>query len=660
MDPAALQMLESISSKMDSLIDNMGDAPAVAPVPTAAATIDSKMVETLRRITGILDPQELLVAVMDVVIDITGAERGFLMLLEGGRKLRFKVGRGVEQESLGSAEFSASKTIIKKVITEGKPVFMTEPGMGGSPSQSIVNLGLRSICCVPLIFGQRTEGQSQVGGIIYVDSHSDTKTLSDKEMGLLEGLATQAAVAIENAQIFDKAEQDRIQVLRLKNNIAKLYEVGQSISRTLDLDELQMLVMDHVVAISNAQRGFVMLLEGVGEKRKLVFKLGRDSRQKTLPEEAFAFSSTIARKCIDEKKPQVLVDALGGGGQDASVSMVSMELQSIMAVPLLEKGDVIGLVYVDSKTTNKSFGGTDLELLEALAGSAAVAIVNAKLYATAQEQARMAHEMDRAAEIQRSLLPESIPEVVGLEIHGFMVPAKEVGGDYYDVIAHAGTNESVTICVGDVSGKGVGAGMVMTMARTMLHSLVESYGVPESTLPLMQNLNTVLCNSVKRGVFMTLNVLNWWSASHSLRYTPAGHEHLILWRAEAPDPELKPEGRAQYMEASQAYLDSGKVECIQAGGVAAAVLLQANNMMAEKELILNPGDHLLLYSDGVTEAMNEQSDEFELETTISIVGRYGSLSPEDLCNKVYDEIKVFAGDAEQHDDITLVAIRCTQ
>src|SRR5581483_10155297 len=272
--------------------------------------------------------------------------------------------------------------------------------------------------------------------------------LGEKDMRVLEQLAQQAAVALENAQIIQKSERERAQVSRLKENIAKLYEVGRSISSTLILDDLLVTIVDNVVSIAQAQRGFIMLLEEKEGQRELIFKVGRDARKRPLSEEHFAFSTTIARKTIDEKKPQVLTSALGGqDGEAASLSMVQMKLQSIMCVPLIEKDNVIGLVYVDSQQENKEFGEADAEVLESLAGQAAVAIVNAKLYAEASDKERIRHELTLGAKIQSDLLPKTIPAVDGLEIYGFMKPAKEVGGDYYDFIVHEGTKRSITICI---------------------------------------------------------------------------------------------------------------------------------------------------------------------------------------------------------------------
>jgi serine phosphatase RsbU (regulator of sigma subunit) len=637
-DAQQQEYLRQISRKVDDLVARLSSngGPAKTAVDVSSGT-DPAISTHVAKLASILEPQELLVAIMDSVIALTGAQRGFLMMIEDGNKLRFKIGRNVDQQSLQTQDFQASRTTIKQVISTGAPVLWDSSRGQNEVSSSVRMMNLQSVLCVPLRMGRRLEGAERVGGVIYVDSTGVQNALGDVQMKVLHQLAEQAAIALENAQIFQKSERERAQVSRLKENIAKLYEVGRSISSTLILDDLLVTIVDNVVSIAQAQRGFVMLLEEKEGQRELVFKVGRDARKKPLSEEHFAFSTTIARKTIDEKKPQVLTSALGGeDGESASLSMVQMKLQSIMCVPLIEKDNVIGLVYVDSQQENKEFGEADCEVLESLAGQAAVAIVNAKLYAEASDKERIRHELTLGAKIQSDLLPKEIPPVDGLEIFGFMKPAKEVGGDYYDFIVHEGTKRSITICIGDVSGKGVGAGIVMAMARSALRSLVQREKVPTSTLPLVQGLNAHLSGDIPRGMFMTLNTLNWSADTKTLRYTPAGHEYLLVYRAERRE-----------------------VEKIKAGGIACGVLKQAGAQMKEKELELGKGDVVLLYTDGVTECMNSKNEEFDLDRLVRVLKNCGRMSCKELCDYIYAALEEFRGQAEVHDDITLVALKAT-
>jgi serine phosphatase RsbU (regulator of sigma subunit) len=633
-DGQQLEFLRKISSQVDDLLGRLnapgdGSAGATAPAPGSFGVHAAKL-------ASILDASQVPAALLDGAFSVTPAQRGVLMLIEDGSKLRFKLGRNVDQQSLSSQEFQVSRSLIKQVAQTGEPVLWDPSSAATEPTSSQRLMKLTSAICVPLKYGARLQGEARLAGVIYLDAMGATNTLSEADRDKIVALAELAGVALENAKLFENAEAERAEVVKLKENIAKLYEVGRSISSTLVLDDLLVNVVDNVVSVCQAQRGFVMLLESDADgTQQVAFKVGRDATKRTLSEEHFAFSTTIARKTIDSKKAQVLKSALGGeNGEAASLSMVQMKLQSIMCVPLIEKERVIGLVYVDSQQENREFTESDASVLESLCGQAAVAIVNAKLYGEAKEKERIQHELTLGAKIQADLLPKTIPTVAGLEIYGLMKPAKEVGGDYYDFIPHEGTERSITVCVGDVSGKGVGAGLVMAMARSALRSLVQNEKVPRSTLPLVQGLNTHLCGDIPKGMFMTLNVLNWDADTRKLKYTPAGHEHILIYRAGAK-----------------------QVEKIKAGGVACGVLKQASAKMTEKEIDLNPGDHVILYTDGVTESMNAKNEEFKLDRLVALVRSQGSLGPKVLCEKIYAELETFRGDAEVHDDITLVALK---
>ncbi len=595
---------------------------APASPPLAGGGQNDVVIEHFLRLVSILDPNELYQAIVDSALALTGTKRGLLTLLEAGNKLRFKFLQGLDQQELGGPGFSNARNVIKQVLQTGMPVFQ-------GPAQS----GGTYVLCAPLKFGKRLEGQERIGGALYADIPQTGGTLGDAQLKMLESLAKHSAIALENAHIFHNSEQGRGEILRLKDNITKLYDVGRSISSTLILEELLSIVCEHVVQISRAQRGFVMLFEAAdgSEEKSLVFKVGRDARKRALTETQFQYSSTLCKKAIEKKATQIMLQPMG---QDLSVSMVEMELQSIMVVPLVEKENVIGLVYVDSQQSNREFDKADQEILESLCGQAAVALTNAKLYEDAGDRERLAHELQLAAKLQADLLPKEIPPVDGLEMYGLLYPALEVGGDYYDFVIHEGTTETITIVVGDVSGKGTGAGIVMAMARSALRSLVAFEGVPTSPLPIVKSLNAELCRDIPASMFITVNILIWDNTRRSFKYAPAGHEHLIIYRAA-----------------------TRTVETIKAGGVACGVLKQASAMYQEKELTMAPGDHLLLYTDGVTEAMDEEQNQFSLETTVKLVEQHGHLTPKALCEGIYQSILQFRGAADPHDDITLVALR---
>ena len=613
-----IDALRHVNAQIDRLIEVIHTQPR-APAPQAAPAIDPGMAQLpahLVRLAAILDPNELYETIVRSAVDILQGNRGFLTMLEEGSKLRFKAGFNFDQQVLASPGFAYGRSTIKQVLQGGQPVLLGPDQTGGPYA-----------LCVPLRFGKRLDGVERTGGAVLVELN---RASDQSQLQTLQQLADQAAISLENAYIFQRGREGNTQILRLKDNISKLYDVGQSISTTVALDDLLQTIIDNVIDVSRAQRGFIMLVDA--DQKESHF-LGRHSRKRLIERDRFSFSSTVIGKAIEERQSQIHKELPEA---DLSVSMVAMELKSILCVPLKEKDTVIGLIYVDSQESNKAFDESDREIVESLCGQASVAIVNAKLYEEAKEAERLAHELDIASRIQSDLLPKKLPEINNLEIHGLLVPALEVGGDYFDFIPHEGTTDSLTIAIGDVSGKGVGAGLVMAMCRSALRSLVQHEGTPTTPLPLMQSLNRMMVRDIPRAMFMTLNVVVWHAPTRTAKYTSAGHEHLIIFRAA-----------------------TGEVEVIKGGGIACGVIKEASAGLKENCLTLAPGDQVVLYTDGVTEAMNEQDEQFSLEATVELVKRAGRTDPKTLCEGILQRLDEFRGEADPHDDITLVAFRAT-
>jgi phosphoserine phosphatase RsbU/P len=593
----------------------------------AMGGVDPELMKGLAALHQVNDRTVIASMLASLAVRFTGGERAFVMLVSEENRLRFAAGENVTSSELQGG-ISLARHIIQAALSSSEIVADEFEG--------------RAVVCVPILYFPSKGDQQLIKlGLLYIDCGNEGEAITDLTLELLENLVEHAATAINNLQqlegaggAMDSAKveelEEKLEELEiLKENVSKLTEVGKEISSTLDLDSLFIKIVDYVIEIGGAQRGFLMLVEG----DEPVYKIGRNFRKATIPMEYFEFSRSVTHKTIVEKTPQIVV-VNSEDDFDPSRSMVAMQLKSVICVPLMEKSKVLGLVYLDSQQASKEFSRADAELLQSLCGHAAVALLNAKLLSQVSEKERIRNELELAAKIQLELLPKQEIDIEGLEVRGRMVPAKEVGGDYYDFIPHVGTNKSMTVAIGDVSGKGVGAGLVMIMARSIIRSAIFQSGIPRSTTDIMRNLNTLFCEDLRKGMFMTVTICNWWADSNTITYTGAGHEHIMIYRAQ-----------------------TGTVETFKAGGVATGVLARANAMYQEKSFQLAAGDICLLYTDGVTEAMNEEHEEWEIERLEEVVRQHGDKTPLDLINVIHQEIRTFVGRAEQHDDITMVAMK---
>jgi serine phosphatase RsbU (regulator of sigma subunit) len=529
--------------------------------------------------------------------------------------------------------------LIKQVMSTGQPLYIADSSTGDVSSSSLKGLTLRSIICAPLLFGDPTA--PTVGGILYLDSRALVRTFQPEHVQLVSAIAAHGVAALQLQQELFKlrgmAGQD---AGKLAENFERLLEVGRSISSTLVLDDLLELVIEKVLEITRADRGFLMLIEE--GKPDPVFKIGLNwnkkdgpaRRKRKLKEEQFFFSRTVCNKALESKQSVVLQDAQAGGGMDASVSIVQMDLHSVMVTPLVEKGEVLGLIYVDSKMSNKAFADSDVQLFEALAGQAAIGLKNALLYSQVAAQQRIESEIAIASALQQDLCPKTVPEIQGIDIVGFMEPAREVGGDYYDYVEdpHA-PGQILGIVVGDVSGKGLGAGMVAVMARCFLRPMCGAYSMDDPS-QLLSYLNATLVPELKPGKFMTMLLMVYDAGTSSVRYASSGHENIIVWRAA-----------------------TRQAETIQSGGSPLGISVTTGGPTPNVDMTLAAGDTLVLYTDGVTEAMNETDDEFTLEALVDLVNQVGGQPAEAIKQAIMNAVVAHRRTREQTDDITLVILR---
>ncbi|MDD5067674.1 MAG: PP2C family protein-serine/threonine phosphatase [bacterium] len=303
------------------------------------------------------------------------------------------------------------------------------------------------------------------------------------------------------------------------------------------------------------------------------------------------------------------------------------ELELLIPVTMQDK--LVSILALGKKENLQPYRSKDIELLEHVGTQIGITIDNALHHTDIVEKERLAEELKLGRQIQISLLPRTIPLVPFLSIHGIMQPAKEIGGDYYDFISLP-DKKKLGIVIGDVSGKGLAAGLLMAMAKTAIHIYSSQEDSPRQTLIL---LNGIFNKHIGGDKFMTMLYLIWKPERSSLVYSSAGHEHILVYR----DSEKK-------------------VEEIESGGIMLGVTTEIEKYIEEKEIRLNPRDKILLYTDGVTEALNPDKDRYGLEK-LKISFQDHSLRPvPDLMQLIQDDLFRFMGTTPQYDDITLVVI----
>ncbi len=435
----------------------------------------------------------------------------------------------------------------------------------------------------------------------------------------------------ENINYRQKHYADHDQVLsEIKDDkrVKTLFQVISKISTILDLQTLLNELLSVIFEVLPADRGSILLYDESNRRLRTVV-----SRSRRPGNAKVKISKTIVKEVLRTKDSLLTADAQRDQRLDMAMSIVDENIRSALCVPLVRQDRILGIVFLDTFEAGRQFNRDDCEMLTAIAMQASMALENARLIKEMGDRERIRHELDLASMIQKQLLPKKLPRSQFIEVYGKMIPAKEMSGDYFDFMDHDGQG-NFHICIGDVSGKGLPAGLVMIMARSYFRPLTKA---GESPRAILAEANRLLHADTRRDVFMSALLLYWSDELGKFIWSGAGHEHLIVFRAR-----------------------TRRAEAIKAGGCVLAAVRDADAIFQEHELHLEPGDALVLYTDGVTEAKNPAGEFFaqeSLEPLKRLVELYGHLSAKDLLEAILWELKQFINGAEQADDITVVTVK---
>ena len=304
---------------------------------------------------------------------------------------------------------------------------------------------------------------------------------------------------------------------------------------------------------------------------------------------------------------------------------------SLIAAPLIYRKKILGVLALATSPQGSPFTEADLKVFCALTEQSAFALYTEVIYLDASEKKRLEHDLEIAREIQHILLPSSSPEFPGFDIYGYNIPARHVSGDYFDFI-RVGPNQ-LGVAIADVSGKGVPASLIMAICRSVLRTEARSNPSPSDVL---RRVNSELYPDIKEDMFISLAYLLLDSTNSQVKFARAGHDAPLLFRAQSRTIEkLSPRGMAL-------GIDSGEV---------------FNKVISDFYFALSPGDCLLLYTDGATEAQNAKGEEFGLDPFIQAFAQTAHLNPREIINHLTSLLKSFMKEYPQHDDVTLISIK---
>jgi serine phosphatase RsbU (regulator of sigma subunit) len=413
--------------------------------------------------------------------------------------------------------------------------------------------------------------------------------------------------------------------------LAVISRVSLTLLSPLSLDETLRQVLECVFEVISADRGYVMLLERPEDDPngppELVCKAVKT--RGTAAADAGAnveISRSISEQVLKQGASVLTSDAQQDPRFQERQSIVLGGLRSVMAVPLAVENRVSGMIYVDSPFHTNRFTERDLQLLTLIAGVAAIRIENVSLLEVQQEQKRLANELALASEIQLRLHPETPPSIASYDLMGFSFPCHEVGGDYYDFIEKR--DGRWVIALGDVSGKGTAAALLMSS----VHAAVRAHSRTRlSANEIVSEINQYIHDNTPANRYVTLFYSELDPRSHQLTYINGGHNSPLLVRA------------------------SGEVTPLDIGGFPVGITPFGD--YREGWVEIEPGDVMVIYSDGVTESLNEKEEEFGEARLIEVVQKNRGRTAAGLRDRIDEALTKFVGKADAVDDLTLVILK---
>jgi serine phosphatase RsbU (regulator of sigma subunit) len=480
-------------------------------------------------------------------------------------------------------------------------------------------------------------GQEKNLGVMFVDlgldescaepayDGSKVSTIDRRREELMQNIARQTSQALESAYL-RTAQQEEAWV-----NTA-LLQVAEAVNRLTDLNE----ILDTIVRLVPLLVGVDSVFILVWDEDRQIFQAGPSYGVSTMGrglvetleidrDEFLAMSPQLA---LDFNLPRTPSAAYYALRVPAWLETV-LNTSTAYNFPLIARGRLVGAQIVGMQRGNRgraSFSARRINILNGIAQQAATAVVNNQLYKESSERARLQQELDVAHTIQASFMPDGSPNIPGCSVATYWQAARQVGGDFYDFLQLG--DDKWGIVIADVADKGVPAALFMALSRTILRAVAFSREDPGHVL---MRANEIIAHEARSDLFVTLFYGVWDPASERFTYANAGHNPPLL---------LQPNGTFQPL---------------QGHGVALGVLPEIQ--MNSRSIPLRPGETIILYTDGVTEALNEDYDEYGLER-LQVAARAAARRPvPDIVSHITNTIRDHTGQTPQSDDMTLMVIK---
>ena len=552
---------------------------------------------------GILELDKLLPALAGMVKRVIPYEIfAILLVAEKGDTMRIHFAIGHREELIQKLRIPVGDGITGAAVTSGKSVLVND--VRRDPRYLNAMDAVRSELAVPMI------ARGRVVGVIDIQS-TQLDAFTDEDLGIVELIASRTGMALDNARLYRR-------VVRQNKTLRTLTTIAQEVSSILDLDPLLRAISEQVRKLINYDAFSILLLEPARLLLRHHISVRYDQR---IELDNIPLGRGIVGACAESGQPVLAPDT----SKDPRYIAMEPGIRSEVAVPLVAKGKVIGVLDLESEQVNY-FTDEHVRMLSLLAPTIAIAVENARLYErVAEKEARLEADLKAARQLQRHLLPARLPAVESLDLAARFEPAREIGGDFYDFFTLP--RGRLAIQVGDVSGKGAAAALYAAVASGLLRTMAQ---VHKSPAELLRVMNVTLVERKIDANFVAMLSAFWRPESRTLRLANAGLPLPII--------------------CSGGQVAEKKVEGVPLG-------LLPDISYEEVTVTLEPGDAVVMFSDGIMDNRDEFGQEYGRDRLVDVVGQHWRLPADAIIQKIFQDVKTHAAGTPAFDDQTIVVLK---
>ncbi|RMF58130.1 MAG: hypothetical protein D6748_09615 [Calditrichaeota bacterium] len=561
----------------------------------------SSLFEISQQLNQSLDLERILNTVLLIPMGRLLIPRGVIFLKKSDG-FRILMAKGLKP---ALTSFTLPEAELKNCISQSKkPVLQLNDIPSPVLKSFAQDAGLE--ICIPFISNQ------QVLGMVLFSKKLNGHNFSPEELNFLSSLANIAATSIQNALQVEEIREINQRLDEKIHQLNTLFDIDRGLSSTLDFNEILRLLGLVLMGQMKVTRYGILL------KREKGFKLYQ--YKGISPSEIGPLEKRLRK--ISAPNQAVRIESL----LDNDIIAQCHQQQLEVCIPMVHQNELLGYIFLGKKAGGETYDSTDLEFLTTLVSQAVISLENARMFQETLEKQRLEEELNVARTIQKKLLPHQLPNIPGYEVSGMNIPSKQVGGDYYDVIPLG--SHTVALAIGDVAGKGVPAALLMANLQAALRIVLKFNPSPQQ---IISQLNNLICENTDRDKFITffLAILN--TREHTLTYVNAGHNYPIL------------------------VTSTGTIQTLEEGGLILGVV--PDYPYQSSTIQLKKGDLLYCYTDGVTEAVNHEGEEFGEELLLRLLNRFHKLPLTQSLEKIWQKIVAYSSGIPQADDVTMLAIK---